>query len=164
MAIPDTCHRGHKAEWREGGRDMWGRASVGKSPANIFLLSHLWEQHVNHTDLRSIHTVMIFGLCLECFEYQISVIYLVDVNLSCLQCLNLGLIPRTYLLNWQSIMLRRWSVRLCEVFRGLCETGAMLMIPHRTLSTTSVSSLTRYHSDWLSCKVLLCCSRRDRRC
>lgn len=34
--------------------------------------------------------------------------------------------------------------------QGHYEPGAELMIPHRTLSTTSVSSLTQYHSNWLS--------------
>lgn len=41
---------------------------------------------------------MIWGV----FSYHITMIYLVDVNLSSLQCLNLGLIPRTYL--WK----QRW--------------------------------------------------------
>ena len=36
---------------------------------------------------------------LGCFRHHITVIYLVDVNLSSLQCLNLSLIPRTYLWN-----------------------------------------------------------------
>lgn len=45
---------------------------------------------------------------LGCFQYHITVIYLVDVNLSSLQRLNLGLIPRTYLWNWQCIM--TWHV------------------------------------------------------